>query len=251
MAQHKTAWHPNYALKENKVSKCEKCGYDISFDSAHACNTEGATKPFWSDVDLSFELRKIQKERDHLKSELESLKRERAMLVDALKEIDGWDESLPVRLDSIVTNALSTTGPQATQWLEDKLSAATEELRRKLAEQQAASSKARGVLVMMHNKISGNPSVLNIAHIEYAIECIDNRGTDELTAQLSAAVDRESARLGAIIENHIDDMTRNKVSALLSAAKQEGYEQGKQAGRDEKQTGVERARCGRMGESIY
>ena len=57
-----------------------------------------------------------------LRAELESLKRERAMLVDALNDCDNAESFGQVNM--IVINALSATEPQATQWLNDKLSAA-------------------------------------------------------------------------------------------------------------------------------
>jgi hypothetical protein len=63
-----------------------------------------------------------------LEDELESLKRERAMLVDALKSLTeefatgaGGARNFSMQMrKEIITRALSATEPQATQWLREK-----------------------------------------------------------------------------------------------------------------------------------
>ena len=72
----------------------------------------------------------IESERDRLQSELESLKRERAMLVEAFLELlrmsdrehDAWDNAYA---------AISATSEQSAQWLEEKKALWCEELQHK------------------------------------------------------------------------------------------------------------------------
>jgi hypothetical protein len=83
----------------------------------------------YEDADrLDNHITRFNAERDCLQSELESLKRERAMLIDAIKQVkfesSGYDRTgehaldvVGYEADEVLFKALSATKPQATQWL--------------------------------------------------------------------------------------------------------------------------------------
>ena len=75
------------------------------------------------------------------------------------------------------------------------------DLRRKLAEQQSMIERMRGIMLLAHGRICGMKHPTNII-----------------------------PRMEALIEQ---PQPAEELAAQLSAAKQEGYEQGKKAGRDE------------------
>jgi len=144
--------------------------------------------------------------------ELEALKRERAMLVEMVSKSfsdceDGTFSIYGADLEKL-QNTLSATEPQATQWLNDKLFSETEELRRKLAGQQVLS----------------RISCQAVKNYSDALSILDD-GPDD--SDVAMAIDR--LRKAKELKKQLDDIGDgdcNELNAHLSAAKQEGYEQG-------------------------
>jgi hypothetical protein len=91
------------------------------------------------------------------------------------------------------SNAEIDNASQAVHEVREEYLTATELVVEQMREN---NNRTRQVLIMMHNKLSGNPSVLNIKHIEYAVECIDNL---QLQPSLSALREYEAK----VLENAI------------------------------------------------
>jgi len=117
--------------------RCEcttRCGDDDGYANGTAfCAERGdPNAPFELSKKSMNSLDKME-DYDRLHSELEALKRERAMLVEALKRADECLVAEHYRQDGVtltqIRDALSATEPQATQWLESKLADARQAVR--------------------------------------------------------------------------------------------------------------------------